>query len=245
MIYDARVIPTSRLAAVLVEVADTLVKDFDLNEFIDNLAADTAALIGVDAVGVLLAGEDGDLAYMGASGEDAKALELLQLATREGPCVDSFLSGEPVIESNLGRSIERWPSFVPAALKANIHAVHAFPLRLRDQTIGGLNVFGRKPIDIAPEDVPSVQSLADLATIAILQAQSAERAENLTRQLQTALNRRVVVEQAKGALSRAHGVTVDQAWAMMRTTARAQQVSVTDLAQAIVRDASEGGELYI
>lgn len=223
-----------KVAGVFVDVADTLVDDFDLIEFLHSLAAHAAAINGGGAAGVMITGADGSLHYVGASSDDARLLELFQIQIDEGPCVDAFRSGEPVVSLDLAGAKDRWPLFVPRALELGVHSVHAFPMRLRDRVLGGLNVFLLDAGVIATDDARVLQALADLATIALIQEQAVTRAEMLTEQLQGALNSRIVVEQAKGAVARSLGVSVEDAFELLRTHARNTRRRLTDVADEVV-----------
>ncbi|MEU4626204.1 GAF and ANTAR domain-containing protein [Actinoplanes sp. NPDC023801] len=230
-------VSAERLATIFVEAADTLVDDFDLIEFLHMLTDRTASLVGAAAVGLLLADKDGRLEFMAGSDENVKLLELFQLQTHEGPCLEAFRTGQPVINVNLGEAANRWPRFAPHATASGFQSVHAFPMRLRHQSIGALNVFGdTKGGDFTGSDVPIVQALADVAAIALLQERAIHRGEVLTEQLQGALNSRVVIEQAKGAIAQAHEINVDDAFTLIRTYARNNNRKLTDVAHAIVTD---------
>jgi GAF domain-containing protein len=197
----------------------------------------TADLVGAAAVGLLLADKDGRLEFMAGSNENVKLLELFQLQTHEGPCLEAFRTGQPVINVNLGEAASRWPRFAPRATATGFQSVHAFPMRLRSQTIGALNVFGdTKGGDFGTTDVPIVQALADVAAIALLQERAIRRGEVLSEQLQGALNSRVLIEQAKGAVAQAHQVSVDEAFSRIRTYARRNNKKLTDVAHTIVTD---------
>ena len=113
--------------------------------------------------------------------------------------------------------------------------VHAFPLRLRSQSIGALNIFGsgREPV-LTDDDVMVVQSLADMASIALLQERAIRRGELLTEQLQNALNTRIVIEQAKGAVAQARGISVDEAFTAIRSYARGHNLRLADVANTLV-----------
>jgi len=223
-----------RLAEVFVEVADTLVDDFDLVEFLRTVCTRAAELTGVAAVGLLLSDPSGRLHVMAASDEQAQMLELLQLQSRQGPCLDAFGTGTAVVNVDLRRATPRWPSFAPHATRLGYRSVHAVPLRLRSRVIGALNLFGTGPGRLHPDDVTVLQALADIATIGLLQERTLHRAETLTRQLQAALTSRVVIEQAKGALARTHDVDVDAAFALLRTYARNHHRRIDEVARAVL-----------
>ena len=230
-------VSVERLARIFVEVADTLVDEFDLLEFLHMLARRAANLVDAEAVGLMLADEHGRLEFMAGSDENVRLVELFQVQNREGPCLDAFRTGQPVVNVDLGTSASRWPRFVPRATAAGYRSVHAFPLRLRSQVIGALNVFGNTAGGtFGAQDTAIMQALADVAAIGLLQERAISRGEALTGQLQGALRSRIVIEQAKGVVAQLRGVSVDEAFGVIRAYARANNRRLTDVAQAIVSD---------
>lgn len=228
-------VSAERLARVFVEVADTMVDEFDLIDFLHMLTNRTATLVDAAAVGLLLADQRGQLEFLAASYENTKLLELFQVQTKEGPCLDAFRTATPVVNADLADAAGRWPRFAPRATAAGFHSVHAFPMRLRNQVIGALNVFGSAPgPSLGDTDVPIVQALADIAAIGLLQERAIRRGELLTEQLQGALNSRIVIEQAKGAIAQAHDLSVDEAFTALRGYARRTNRKLTDAAQDIL-----------
>jgi GAF domain-containing protein len=196
-----------------------------------------ADLVAASAVGLLLADQHGRLEFLAASDENTKLLELFQVQNHEGPCLDAFRTATPVINADLAGAAARWPRFAPRATAAGFHSVHAFPLRLRTEVIGALNVFGDQPgRTLEDADVPIVQSLADVAAIGLLQERAIRRGEILTEQLQGALNSRIVIEQAKGAVAEAHEISVDDAFTLIRNHARHTARSLGDVAHTIVTE---------
>jgi GAF domain-containing protein len=228
-------VSAQRLATIFVEVADTLVDEFDLIDFLHLLTDRAASLVDAAAVGIVLADPQGRLEFMAGSNENVKLLELFQLQNHEGPCLEAFHTAQPVINVDLGAAGSRWPKFAPRATALGFQAVHAFPLRLRQQTIGAMNVFGAaRGGTFEDTDVTVMQALADVASIALIQERAIRRGEVLTEQLQGALNSRIVIEQAKGAVAQARGVSVDDAFASIRSYARNHNQRLTDLAHTIV-----------
>ena len=232
-----------KLADVFVDVADTLVADFDLIEFLHGVAHHAADITGGAAAGVLLSSHDGTLHHIGASSEDARLLELFQIQNSEGPCFDSLRTGEPVVAPDLALAGDRWPSFAPRAVELGLASVYAFPMRLRERVIGGLNVFLIQRRELEAEAVRVLQALADVATIALIQERAVSRAEVVTEQLQSALQSRIIVEQAKGAIARTYDITVDEAFVLLREHARSSRRRLTDVAHEIVTSASGPGVL--
>jgi transcriptional regulator with GAF, ATPase, and Fis domain len=227
-----------RLAKIFVEVADTLIDEFDLIEFLRMLADRAAGLIDAATVGLLLADQKSRLQFMAASTETTKLLELFQLQWQDGPCLDAFRTAEPVVNADLRTASARWPRFAPYAVAAGFRSVHAFPLRLRSEVIGAMGVFGTGSTDFDDADVRIVQALADVAAIGLLQERTIHRGEVLTEQLQGALNSRIVIEQAKGAIAQAHHISVDAAFELIRVYARRTNRRLSDVARLVVTDLS-------
>jgi GAF domain-containing protein len=224
------------LAETFVLLADTLVDDYDVVDLLDQLVASCVNLLGVTAAGLLLDDQRGSLAVVASSDESTRLLEIFQLQNNEGPCLDCVRTGAAVATEDLASDRERWPLFVPAALDAGFQSVAAVPMRLRDQTIGGLNMFHARPEPIPEEDRRLAQALADVATIGILQRRSSHRSNLMAEQLQHALNSRVSIEQAKGVLAERANVSMDEAFAALRSHARTHNLKLTDVAVAVVRE---------
>jgi len=229
-------LPSARVADVFVEFADTLVEEFDLIEFLQMVTTRASELVGSSAAGLLLADPQGVLQFMAASDERAEMLELFQVQAHEGPCQDCFNEGAAVVNADLTTAQDRWPHFAPRAVAAGFASVHAFPLRLRREVIGALNLFGSTVGQMDPEDARTVQALADVATIGLLQERAVRRGEVLTEQLQGALNSRIVIEQAKGALAQIHGCSVDEAFDLLRRYCRDNRLGLSDVARGVVAD---------
>jgi GAF domain-containing protein len=226
------------LSETFVELADTMVAGFDVIDFLHMLTDRSVQLLDVSAVGLLLADPRGELRVVAASSEQARLLELFQIQNDQGPCLDCFRTGQPVAVADLSTEARRWPHFAPAAQAAGFAAVQALPMRLREQTIGALNLFRAAPGTFDPADMRVAQALADVATISMLQERSLRRSETLNEQLQSALNSRVTIEQAKGKLAERLQLDMDQAFAVLRRYARTRNLRLSDLARAFV-DGSE------
>jgi transcriptional regulator with GAF, ATPase, and Fis domain len=230
------VIEAELLAETLVEVADTLVDDFDLIEFLGMLTLRTSELFDVSAAGLLLADHRGQLRVMAASDERSEMLELFQVQADEGPCHDCYQQGQAVVDADLSEAAGRWPRFAPHAVEAGYRAVHAFPLRLRQEVIGALNLFSTEVGRMSEADARMVQAVADIATIGLLQERAIHRGAIQTEQLQTALQSRIVIEQAKGALAQIHSCDVDRAFEMLRSYARAHNQRLGDVSYWVTSD---------
>ena len=229
-------VSSTRLADVFVEVADTLIGGFDLLEFLRLVTTRTAEIVRSDAAGLVLADEKGRLRFMAASDETTRLLELFQVQHDEGPCLDCFRAKEPVSNNDLAAARDRWPVFAPRAVAAGFRSVHAVPLRVRGTTVGALNLFDSNAGRLAVDDVHVVQALADVAAVGLMQARTIRRAEDLAEQLQHALNSRVVLEQAKGAVALFHRSDVAHAFELIRGHARRNNRKIGEVARSIIDD---------
>lgn len=237
--------PNERLLAqTFVQLADTLVAEFDMIESLALLTDRCVEILDlVDQAGLLLSSPDGKLHVMASSSEEMRLLELFQLQTDEGPCLDCFHSGEPVVNQDLATVNGRWPKFSVEALAAGYHAVHALPMRLRGNIIGTLNLFQHAPGRLHEADVVAGQALADIATIAILQHKAAADSQLFTGQLQTALDTRIVIEQAKGMIAQAHSIDPEAAFLQLRDFSRSRHLGLTATAEAVVNGSLSPDEL--
>jgi GAF domain-containing protein len=209
-----------RLLEVFVELADTLVADFDAVDLMYTLAQASVELLDADAAGLMLSDQRGNLQPVAASSEESRVLELFELQHQEGPCVDCFALGRAVTNVGPAEATLRWPQFGPAVRAAGFTTVHALPLRLRGDVIGAMNLFVQREGDLTNEDLSLAQGLADMATIGLLQERAIQESQLLAEQLQGALNSRIVIEQAKGVLSERHTVDMADAFTMLRSHAR-------------------------
>jgi transcriptional regulator with GAF, ATPase, and Fis domain len=221
------------LSEVFVELADTLVDDFDVMDFMHVLTERCVQIMDISAAGLVLADDAGLLQVVAASSEPCRSLEVFQVQTDEGPGVDCFASGQPVAVADLLRS-ERWPRFASAAIEVGFASVHAVPMRLRAQTIGALSFFTVECGALHEPMLRLGRAFADVATIGLLQQRAIHHRNLLTEQLQTALSSRIVIEQAKGILAERLHVDVDQAFVLLRRGARSHNRRLSDLAYAIV-----------
>jgi GAF domain-containing protein len=228
-----------QLTDVFVEMADTLVADFDLIDFLHLLTERCVQLLDVSATGLMLTDQRGALRVTAASTEQTRLLELFQLQVDEGPCLDCFHTGQPVTVPDLSAAAARWPQFAPAALDTGFAAVLALPMRLRDEVIGALNLFDTRPATVTPDKQRLGQALADIATIGILQERAIRTRDILTQQLETALHSRIVIEQAKGVIAEREGLDTGQAFECLRAESRAHNRRLVDLAQVIVEGAEQ------
>jgi GAF domain-containing protein len=223
------------LAEALVNLADTLVDDYDVIDLLNRLTEYCVRLLPFDAAGLVLSDQRGHLRVVSCSTEHARVVELFQLEADEGPCLDCLRTRLPVTVLDLSKPTE-WPRFARRAVSEGFRCVYALPMRLRSETIGALNLFAAQPGPITRNDLRVARALADMATIGILQQQALRRADVLAEQLEGALNSRVIIEQAKGVLSGRSGLDLAQSFTLLRDHARNTNQRLSDLALAVTGD---------
>lgn len=217
-----------------VELADTLASDYDLADFLHLLVDRCAEILAADTVGVLVESEQGALGLAAAVSEEMDAIERVEIEKGQGPCVEAYRGAVPVVARDLAAERERWPDVVPRLLDMGMQSGYAFPLKLRGDCIGALNLYRRSMGVFRDDDVRLAQAFADVAAIGILQQRTVAAAEERAEQLQHALHSRVIIEQAKGVLAQRHGVTTDRAFDTLRRYARRNGLKVRDVSQQVV-----------
>jgi ANTAR domain/GAF domain len=232
-----------RLAETFVELADTLVDDFDVIDFLQVLAARCVELLDVAAAGIMLADPGGSLMTMAASDERARLLELFEIQSDEGPCRDCYRLGAAVVNVDLEGARERWPQFTPQAISGGFRSANALPLRLRSQVVGSLNLFHAGTGGLDGPELRMAQALADAATIGIVHQRTIRRGEVVAGQLQLALTSRIVIEQAKGVLAERLRISPDNAFEVLRGAARSRNRLLSDLARDITSGSADAAQL--
>lgn len=223
-----------RLANAFVGLADTLVADYDVIELAQQLIDDAMALLPISAAGILLGDATGTLHVFASSSEQSRLLELLQVEADVGPCLDAYRTGSAVLVDDLDSRAAQWPAFSQRAAEYGYRAVSALPLRLRTERVGALNLFLAEKGSLADSDLAVGQALADVATIGILHQRILSRSEVVNQQLQTALNTRLIIEQAKGVLSERGNLDMDRAFNLLRAHARRTNRRLAELARSVV-----------
>jgi GAF domain-containing protein len=224
-----------RLLEAFATLADTLVAGYHVVDLLQNLVDTTQEVLKVTAVGLLLADDSGSLDLVASTSEESRLVEVMQLGADAGPCIECFRGTRIVSLSDIRDAPDQWSGFRESALEQGFLSVYAIPLRLRDTTIGAMNLFSDTAGDLADEDVRAAQALADVATIGILQERALRASDAVREQLQLALNSRVLIEQAKGILAYTHDVSMNDAFGILRNHARSSQLPLAEVAQALVQ----------
>jgi transcriptional regulator with GAF, ATPase, and Fis domain len=222
------------LLQAFAHLADTLVADYDVVDMLQNLVDSCRDLLDATAAGVLLADSSGDLDLIASTSEASRLVEVMQLAAYAGPCIESFSTGTVVSVPDISRTPDAWRLFREKAIEQGFAAVDAIPMRLRETTIGTLNLLRAEPGPLSENDRVAAQAFADVATIGILHERTLAESEQIRQQLQYALNSRIVIEQAKGVIAHTHGIPIDDAFTVLRSYARSHQQGISTVAQAVV-----------
>ncbi|MEX3644819.1 MULTISPECIES: GAF and ANTAR domain-containing protein [Mycolicibacterium] len=223
-----------QLANTFVGLADTLVADYDVVEFAQRLVDNLTALLPVSSAGIMLGDANGRLHVFASSSEHTRLLELLQVEANAGPCLESYVTRNPVLVPDIPTESQRWPAFAERAAEYGFAAVFALPLRLRDERIGAVNLFRTEPGALSEGDLAVGQGLADVAAVGILHQRILTRAEIINQQLQSALNSRTIIEQAKGVLAERGSIGMDESFVLLRSHARRTNQRLADLARTVV-----------
>ena len=229
----------SRLSQVFVELADTMVAEFDVVELLQLLTERCVELLHVDAAGLMLADQRGELQLLAGTMPESRSLELFELQIEEGPCLDCLADAHPLFNIVLNQAHHLWPRFTPAALEAGFRVTHAVPMRLRRQMIGVLNLFTVAEVQLTSDELAIGQGLADVATIGLLHERNMREQTVLAEQLQGALHTRVLIEQSKGVVAARAGTSIAEAFALMRRYARRNGLTLTAVASAVVEGTLE------
>lgn len=226
-----------------VALASRLASGYDVLDLLSTLVTDCVRLLDVTSAGLLLADNRGVLHVMAASSERLRDLEIFQLQRDEGPCLDCYRGREAVSIPDLDEERDRWPQFVPAALTAGFASVHALPMRLGENTLGALGLFGANAGALEARDLTLGQALADVASVALLQEKAVTDHTTVNAQLQHALTSRVVLEQAKGLIAQQGNLDMAQAFAVLRLYARDHNLRLAGLAKDLVERTVPGSRL--
>lgn len=225
----------TRVLDAVVSLVDSLLDDFDVVDLLTDLTEYCAELLDIEAAGILLADPLNQLRLLAATSEQARELELFQLLADDGPCLDCYATGQQVSVADIGKEADRWPRFVPAAIRVGFASVHAVPMRAAGTVLGALNLFGSHPGELTEADLLVGQTLTHIACVAILQ-EHPPTPTTVMPPLRSALTNRVVIEQAKGLLREMLDVSVEEAFALMRTYARANGEHLSSLARKLMSD---------
>jgi hypothetical protein len=222
------------MTGAVVALADTLAADLTTADFHEMLITLCAELLQVSAAGLLLVGQGGAVELAAAVPGGTRAVELAQLDAAEGPGLDCHRSGIPVHCADLSGADRRWPRFAPTARAAGYRSVHGIPLLLRGEALGAIDLFGVTVGPLAADTAELAQALAAITAVGLQYRRTISQHEVVIGQLQTALDSRILIEQAKGVLAERARTSVDVAFAALRRQARCTGRKLVEVAAAVV-----------
>lgn len=224
------------IVRTMLRLADTMVADYDELELLKDLVDSCVRILDADTAGIAL-GRGDRLGFVIATSEDMKTIGLFQAEQQQGPCLSAYRSCETVHSADLeADGHERWPTWTPRALELGFRSAEAFPMQLRGEAIGALNVYASRKRRLNDRDRLVGRAFADMATIGLLRERASVQDRIVRGQLQRALDSRVVIEQAKGILLQRHGITPQEAFDRLRRHARSHQQKLAETCRAVIED---------
>jgi transcriptional regulator with GAF, ATPase, and Fis domain len=227
---------SQELLETLSGFSQTLTRRSQISDVLYELAEHMTALLGVAGVAVSLSG-DGGLRCVAANQAAASTLQRAQEETsaREaGPSVEAHLTRRTVAVANLRDETARWPAFAEQALASGVVSVAAIPMNYGGERVGAVGLFGAQSREWTVDHVKAAQALTDIASSYVIPASELQTQHRTNEQLQRALETRIVIEQAKGMIANASNVSVDQALQVLRKHARDHNVTLHEIANAVV-----------
>lgn len=210
-----------------------LITDYPVSDALHDLVEATTAILGIHGAGVSLA-QDDSLSFATAGSEDIAELERIQERRQAGPSIDAFRTGHPVLVDDLADATGAWPELREAALGRGIVAVAGIPLRLDGSRLGAVDLYDVRRHEWTPDEARTAELIAALAAGYVANASHLDRARHTAEQLEEALESRVVIEQAKGLLAGERGISVDEAFEVLRKHARNNGAPLRAVANAVV-----------
>lgn len=232
----------TRISEIFVSLADTLVAEFDVIDFLTTLARHSIEVLVADEAGVMLSDGNGGLRPVASSAHTNEILDLFETQATEGPGLDCYRSGEAILNRPIDASAP-WETFASRARRCGFRRVHALPMRLRSDRVGTVTVLSANDADIDQAASTVGQALADIATISLLQVRNVGEAQLVAEQLQIALTNRIVIEQAKGVLSAREGIDMNASFEMLRGYARSHRLKLAAVAHSLIDGALGAAEL--
>ncbi|WP_458244856.1 GAF domain-containing protein [Streptomyces sp. MAI_2237] len=223
------------LARAFVALSDTYAAEFDPLSLFHRLVHTCRDLFDVDAVAVMIADARGGLRTMAATDEDAEFMELLQVQTGQGPCMDCYRSGTPTSVPDIGAEHEHWPGLVTAMTTTGYRSLQAIPMRLHERSLGGLTLLRRRAGQLAADDVDLAQALADSASLGLMHW-SAEpaRADDVVTRVQSVIAAKATLDIARGMIAEYAGSTVGEAARLLDGYVTRRHLRLTETAHALV-----------
>jgi GAF domain-containing protein len=191
-------------------------------------------LFGVDGAGVLSADEQNVLRYVAATDGPGRLLEQIEAEAGQGPCTEAFVSGTVVTSTDVTAERDRWPVLASAMARQPVRAVLGTPVRVGGVTVGTLDVYRESAHEWDETEVTALARYAEVIATTMTAAVQAHTAGELARQLQYALDYRVVIERAVGFLMAKEDLDPVAAFNALRTAARSRRTKIGEIAEHVL-----------
>jgi GAF domain-containing protein len=225
------------LLTAIREFTSTILNPFDLDELLHRLTRQATALVDAVGAGIMLVDENGRLGFVAASEELVVAAERHQHRVRDGVCHEAHATNKIVVANDLTTD-DRWPEYTPHIVGLGMRAVVGIPMNAHGQTIGVINIYRDHPTEWREDELAVAEVLAAMGAGYILNANQLRAQHTLAKQLETAIESRDLIGQAKGILMTRTGVDADGAFALLRDLSQRQNRKLRDVAAEIVEQRS-------
>jgi GAF domain-containing protein len=191
-------------------------------------------LFGVGGAGVLIADEQDILRYVAATDAPGRILEKTEADAGEGPCTEAYVTAQVVTTRDITAEAERWPVLAKVLADQPVHAVLGTPVRLGGVPVGTLDVYMEHPHEWDDSEVAALGRYAEVIATTLGAAVQAHTAGELARQLQYALDYRVVIERSVGYLMAKESTDAVAAFNALRTAARDRRTKIGVIAEHVL-----------
>ncbi len=191
-------------------------------------------LFTVDGAGMLVADEQDILRYVAASDGPGRILEQVEAEAAEGPCTTAFVTGVVVTSRDVTAETQRWPVLSESMSHQPVRAVLGTPVRVGGVPVGTLDVYRGQVHDWDESETAALAQFAEVVATTMTAAIQAHTAGELARQLQYALDYRVVIERAVGYLMAKETVDPVVAFNRLRTAARSRRTKIGEVAEHVL-----------
>jgi hypothetical protein len=192
--------------------------------------------IAVASAGIMLMDEDGHGTSFGLSDDRTRVVEDLQFTLGEGPGIDAYTSGRPVLAPKLeDPTAVQWPTFGPAAVDAGVLAAFGFPLRVGAIGLGALDLYDARPGALDDTQLGDAIFMADFIARAVIAMQAGADPGELVAEMDNARDLRTEVHQASGMISEQLGIGIVDSLIRLRGYAYAEGRPIDEVAQDVVR----------
>lgn len=223
------------LAETLVELADTSASEFVDTEYLRTLASRLRILLAPAEIGLIIGAERGRPRLAAATSDRTRDLVTFELQHDDGPCVRAYRNGETVLNQDVSGAEQPWPRFAEKARAVGVRFASALPMRRHADIVGAVGILDARGSTVSAQDIALARTLAEAATIGLRQQRALEVSTQRSTQLQHALDSRIVIEQAKGMVAARLGLSLGEAFGLLRDHSRQHNERLAEVAAKVIR----------